>query len=641
MAIVYDGDVAHPRSWGYDGSLNDVLIRLAVSEATPLRSGTAPAQAQRIDTSESGEDIVDEVGQRYSRTDLTGGAGLDFLHSPTRPDNASVRFWDSRGVDVFKDTPGEAYCVQLLHNMDLDTAQGGANQHLAAIDDNVYHTAQANIYVLGTGASQATESAAITRMRALGNSLYTLNATDGVTKYTPSINWTGSNVSTTAFDDIWAVKGRVMGVVDNILYEAGATDTTVLTIEANETFTDVVDAGPVLVAFATTGDAYILSLDNSLALQNAGVTQFTEEVPALGAARDGAVFVTTTSTNDAGGVVTRFYASTLAPNPDNTYSLQNIQLVYQIGDEATTEDLSAEFVFSTRDSVYAAIPEEGENTVTFYRYYLPTGGYARAEEMDFGSALSVSSADMVNDNLYVAVPTSGVWKEEDTYVAEGWVIGPAADHYTVDNKQWTQARMTLSANLDSNDTAQFYDATDIRVLSEGRNSTGWTLAATVLSNTSEIKSDLFNRISRYHVGMAVLQSGTGATTPCFQAWSIRALPNPDREELWQIPVNVSDQFESPQRRRLRAQGRGTELRKVLEQMAGEQAELKLYLMDVLLRGLVESVEPGVISHPDLGSPTNVMFITIRGRQQYGGIVTTGMTFGSTMFGEYYFGGEVA
>lgn len=76
-------------------------------------------------------------------------------------------------------------------------------------------------------------------------------------------------------------------------------------------------------------------------------------------------------------------------------------------------------------------------------------------------------------------------------------------------------------------------------------------------------------------------------------------------------------------------------------MAGEQAELKLYLMDVLLRGLVESVEPGVISHPDLGSPTNVMFITIRGRQQYGGIVTTGMTFGSTMFGEYYFGGEVA
>ena len=114
--------VDNPQSHGYDGYIDNVLIRLAVSQQTPYQDLTAEASPPRIDTAESAEDMRDEVGRRYSRSDFSGGAGLDFMHSPTRSQDAAIRFWDSRGVDVFRSDKGDVYDARRLNRVEAEYA---------------------------------------------------------------------------------------------------------------------------------------------------------------------------------------------------------------------------------------------------------------------------------------------------------------------------------------------------------------------------------------------------------------------------------------------------------------------------------------------------------------------------------------
>ena len=208
------GSVSQPRSHGYDGYIGNILIRLAVSKDNVFETATAEAQAPRIDTADTAEDIRDEVGQRYSRSNLSGGAGMDFLHSPRRPDNSAIRYWDSEGVDVFGADKGEAYAATLMHKMELDESASGIKR-VVQIDGTVYYLSGTGVYQwVSTGVVlKDTLSATGVDMVAMGNSLYTLDATDGVQRYDPP-SWTPTNVSaTTTFTRIWGVKGRIVGVV--------------------------------------------------------------------------------------------------------------------------------------------------------------------------------------------------------------------------------------------------------------------------------------------------------------------------------------------------------------------------------------------------------------------------------------------
>ena len=77
------------------------MLRFAVGPGRQLNINTAPLQAQAIQTSETPEDFQQEFGQIYSRTDFSGGSGLDKAHKRDAGESALTRFWDSKGVDVF------------------------------------------------------------------------------------------------------------------------------------------------------------------------------------------------------------------------------------------------------------------------------------------------------------------------------------------------------------------------------------------------------------------------------------------------------------------------------------------------------------------------------------------------------------
>ena len=104
-----------PQSKGYEANLDDLLLRFAVGPGRQLNINTAPLQAQAIQTSETPEDFQQEFGQIYSRTDFSGGSGLDKAHKRDAGEFAFTRFWDSKGVDVFSGKEvGQEYKVSLL-----------------------------------------------------------------------------------------------------------------------------------------------------------------------------------------------------------------------------------------------------------------------------------------------------------------------------------------------------------------------------------------------------------------------------------------------------------------------------------------------------------------------------------------------
>ena len=634
MAIVPTIDlVDRPQAMGYDGFIDNVLVRLAVTPQTPWRDITAEATPPRIDTAEAAEDVKDEVGQRYSRSDLSGGAGLDFAHGRNRPDDASIRFWDSKGVDVFDSDPGKLYEAKLLHRVDPNGGGYTDIESVCTVDGTVYFARAAGIY---TTSGQQAALTGITKMVAMGNSLYTLDGVNGVRQY-PVSTFTPSSVSATAFDEIWAVKSRIVGASGHLLYDTDAVaGGLILSIPTGEYITAVIDAGPAILVFGSNGYIYALTLDQDLALVSAGQTKFVDEVPLMATESFGIIGLVTAESTEAGGKVTRFYTGQLGLS--GSYALEGLQLQYQVGDRYTTDDHTAHSMLGTRDSIYVAIPEEGSTEITLWRYYLPTGGYARSHTVDPGAGTNVlQSFVQVDDRFYLAINGDDLWEETDEYVAVGWAIGPLADFYTADAKQWVGAELSGLVST-SGSFLELYDTTDPEILDDPDSSSWRFVFALGAGDLEQATSVLTGRNARWHAAKIVWRSPSDRlTTPRFRSYSFRALPAPERDVLIEVPLNISDQIESRGRRATRIPGRGKAIENALRAYEGKHVLIEFYRPELEIRGLIERFSENIETVSNQGSVGLVMYARIRGTRLqesvgYSAEVTAGVSFGQDRFG---------
>lgn len=596
--------VSRPQSHGYDGVIDNVLIRLAASRQTPLEDITAEASPPRIDTAQGAEDIRDEVGQRYSRSNLSGGAGMDFLHAANRPQDGAIRFWDSRGVDVFRDISGETYGARLLNRVDRAWSSATIVSIVTAADEPYYITAT-QIFDVATNTLRASPTGVVAAV-GMGNNIYTLDST-GIGRWQVG-TWVRNSVSTDAtYEQIWAVKSRILAAKDNILY-AAADDSVLLTLPVGESFNDVIDVGPAVMALSTTGSAHFLHLDQSLGLVPAGESPFTSETPILATQAFGVVGIVTADPTEAGGTVLRFYTATVGVS--GNYDLQDLQLQYQVGDRLTSDNLTPTSIFASRDSIYVATKEEGESVQTVWRFYLPTGGYARYLEV--ADADSITSMVELDDRMYFCVNSDGVWKQTDEYVISGYIIGPLADFFTADDKQWVAAELSGDA-LPAGTSLELYDTTNPALINDEASSSWQLVTQLFVGQTSSTINNLAGRSSRYHGTKVILRSDSSRVfSPVVHSWSFRALPNPRRDILLRIPINVSDQIESPGRRAITVPGRGKAIEQALRVYEGQQVVVQLYRPALEVRGLIERFESVIETIPTYGSVRRVMYARIRG-----------------------------
>jgi len=133
--------VTRPRAQGYGASLADEWFRLAPDEEMPLRIYTQDSLAQRTDERGSPQENVLELGYVFSRTNLTGGEGLDWwpradgeVEIPTDP----IRFWDSENISVRRPDAGEPYKLELVPDVVDFWTPGGTPVDMGTSKDSIY-----------------------------------------------------------------------------------------------------------------------------------------------------------------------------------------------------------------------------------------------------------------------------------------------------------------------------------------------------------------------------------------------------------------------------------------------------------------------------------------------------------------------
>ena len=183
-------EITNPKRHGYSLQLDDLLMRTATGPNRVLTVQSAEFPQQSINLAVNPEDITTNVGQIFSRSNFSGGEGLDTAHQRNGEEDDVSKFFDSKGIDVFHGDEEGSYKIHLLKATDEINVRGGSNDlqgsnnYLAqTTNGNLYLTDNTSIYVsTDNGATWAAVTTGLTinynftGIVAFGNGLFATTA---------------------------------------------------------------------------------------------------------------------------------------------------------------------------------------------------------------------------------------------------------------------------------------------------------------------------------------------------------------------------------------------------------------------------------------------------------------------------------
>ena len=608
-------NTSEPQAQGFEANLDDLFLRFAVGPGRQMQINTAPLQAQAIQTSETPEDFQQEFGQIYSRTDFSGGSGLDKAHKRNASEMDFSRFWDSNGVDVFSGKAvGQEYKVSLLNSTEEVTTSSETNLYAQQLDGTIFYADGAVLKKIttpltGSTSTDGTPSAGndITGLAIMGNQLFIV--ANGVVYQRTGAGTYGSYNSDNTYSRLWSAKGRLIASdTSGVLYEiepssasAGA-DNTIHSLRTGRNWTDVCDAGAVVLA--TADDGYIYSLaDESSNLTLKGQTFIEGEIPNAIDAAQGLIFYGTYE-NTASGKIGRLYRAEIT-NANSLYVLVNAQLIKQWGDGTTTLDQAPYSIISTRDSIYTGIKDTASKT-NLWRYYLPTGGIAR--DLEFAEGGIVKGLTVFSDKLFATVSGGGIYRETSNFVSTGYIITALGDFFTSEKKQWVGAKLnTQSVSSGSVKLSTSTIAADI----SNPSATTWAEQVNINSGTGGEEEVMTLVSGRWIAGKIDITTDDQTQSPGLLSFAIRGFQLVN-DLVVDIPVNISDQIERPFRKRIKVNGQGELVYQALRNKEGKNVQLEIYRPDTLLRGIIENVSSPIEEISPRGSVTTYCLVRFRG-----------------------------
>jgi hypothetical protein len=635
MPLPNTGNVSTPLAFGYQAQISDgvtdILLRLAVAPGRELSITTAPLSAQQVNTAQVPEEFRAEFGQSYARSDFSGGAGLDQAHKRNAGPNDFRRFFDSKGVDVFKNAndKGQSYSLELHHDTELNRSSSESQQHIISHEDILYVAEGHNVYYSsdngGSWTSTDPYSAGpdfdVTGMVLVGHDLYvSLNdGTDSIVRYADADNIAGgwSNYmnlhSSHIYTGLFYIKNYLLAIdEDGHLHELDGTSSPPLIkdLPDGSLFVDVVDGGSVILAASDDGYIYSVKDDETSGLVLAGQTFIEGEDIVSLAESNGIVFFSTSQTSSNNGKIGRLYRGTVATD-GVLYTIDDRQLIKQFGDENTSVDKSPTALFSTRDQIYFGIVDS-TNETDLYSIYLPTLGYAR-DIYYTGTSGKVKGIAIAKGKLFFIVDQVGTVKELSTYVEDGYVILPAADFYTSQKKQWIGGRIYTNAMPPGGSVLTEY-STELDALSNPDSTTYSTLTNVQIQGDGD-EIPIVNVINRWLIPKITISSSAQQdVSPEVYSYSYRAFPEPE-DVIARIPVNVSDRIERPGKRPKNIPGIGAKLFDAIKRLEGKSVILTLFKPDEAIRGIVENVTLPVQEITKYGSTMVFCTIQVRGQRE--------------------------
>jgi len=637
MPLPSTSNVSNPLAFGYQAQISDgitdILLRLAVAPGRELTITTAPLSAQQVNTAQVPEEFRAEFGQSFARSDFSGGAGLDQAHQRQQGTNDFRRFFDSKGIDVFKnaDDSGKAYSIELLNETTAVTSRASASayQEIIAHEDVLYVGQGHDVHYSSDGGDtwtttdpySAGPSFNITGMVLEGHILYvSLNdGTDSIVRKLDADNIGGgwSNYmnlhSSHLYTGLFNVKNYLLAIdTDGHLHELDGTGSpgVIKDLPSGSLWTSVIDGGSVILAAADDGYIYAIKDDTTSGLVLAGQTYIEGEDIVDMTESNGIIFFSTSQTSAGGGKIGRVYRGTIATD-GVLYTLDDRQLIKEFGDNDTTVDKSPTAFFNTRDQIYFGIVDSGTET-DLYSIYLPTLGYARNIYYT-GTSGKVTGIAIANGKLFFIVAGIGLIKEAATLVDDGYLILPAADFYTSQAKQWIGGRVyTNQIPAGSSVLAEF--STDLDAL-ENPNASSFSTLTKIETVESGNEVPLINVIDRWLVAKITISSNSGRTSsPEVYSYSYRAFPEPE-DIIARLPINVSDRIERPGKRAKNIPGIGKKLFDAVKKLEGKSVTLTIFKPDEIIRGIVENVTLPIQEITKLGSTMVFCTIQIRGQRQ--------------------------
>jgi hypothetical protein len=633
--------VSDPQRKGYDFRIDNDLFRAAISNQVPMRIQSSDVQSQDINVNQNPEDFTRNIGRIYSRNNFSGGSNLDMAHKRGMSDNDTTKFWDSSGVDVFTQNKGTPYSLKMLFQTELEQAldSSDGDNALAIVGTKVYVSNDETLYVSTDGGENwSTQSTNLTAgyeikgLAAHGSDLYIVanNGSAGEIELLPDGGSSTQKMSAAIYDGIWSVKGLMLVSTGTTLHQYDGNTTVgsaIETLPTGQSWTDVVDAGAVILAVATDGRIYSIK-DVAGTFTAKGTTELKGEVVTCITETQGKIFYGTKVSQTGSKVIGRLYSADIIV-ADDLYILGNQQLIKEWNIDSI--DASPYRLYSTRDSVYTGIKETGSNSY-LWRYYLPTAGIAR--DLKLGAGNIIKGIGIMNEKFLVTVQGSGVWQETSNYETEGYLITANADFFTAEQKQWVEAQVE-TPDIAAGNTVELHVTDDIAGITSSTH-TSWSKVLNIQSGSGTVETQV-NKISRYGAMKVVLTSQGSNSAPEVNSISYRALARPELV-LVQIPVNLSDRVERPFRKPITVKNLGEAIYQSLKDREGTPVTLEIYDPQEIIRGVVESIQYPIEANPNFGSVTRYAIITIRGtRQEVYATLTSGNAPGINAYGIMRFG----
>lgn len=619
VALPTTPEVANPQAQGYGASLDNLLLRLAMVESQPIRISTADTQPDRVSTEQNPEDITETFGRVFSRSDFSGGEGLAFMHGLRGDrDLDTRRFWDSSNIDVSAPRAGEIATIRLLRSTSQVYSDTHGNPVAVKLPSgNLLYINGSTLWnvtdPLGSPSRVSedphTGTQTVLGLAVLGTEAYAACGTDGIGKRSAGGTWSDMASAPSGVNNLWAVKQRIIADVGGQLQEinlsTGAGTNLGTALPPGESWNVLIEAGPVILGGASDGNIYAFHEQSGTLSQVSQLRLSNVDVPVSMAYASGVLMIGTAAATLAGGAIGRLWRAAVSDSRTD-YVPVDIQLL-RTWDDDDTADLSPGPMASTRESIYTSSIVGTE--VHLWRYQLSTAGLSRS--LEFASAKPIRSIVPYGDRMAVTIDTAGLWQQDTTYATSGYLVMPFADFFTVEPKRWVGMR-AFYGNVTSLRPLAVSYATDPDALLQPT-SPLWTPLATYWSNAnSGVEVDMPLVPPSRWLGLKLVFSSDGNDTPEVQSVSARGYPTTD-DVVVELPVNVSDRIERPNRRPITVPNWGHRMYAELVTRQGDNVRLELFSPSIIVDGVIEKVEVPVVAVLERGAPTLVSLVTVRGK----------------------------
>lgn len=539
-----------PENIKWDCSIGGVPFLFGMSDSFPMRRQTADFRRQRVDSErEAGEQSLDDGLWIRSWASWHLGSGLSSAE-PLEIDEREARFRYATSGGVNPWTPGRLTLLNSVTNMLSST---GTDQKLIGVDSGVLHADGTTVKHVATDGTVTTvtwggSGTAVKSIATDGTNYYAANNT-GIYKGTlPS--GAGSLVWNTGATPVVAwVKSRVMAAIGAGLYElvsAGPSLPTALFTHPNSgwTWTDWAEGPNAIYVSGYAGDiSMIYKID---AVASSSTITLSQPVVVAEFPR--------------GEVVRSMYGhlgSYLIIGTNKGARIATINTAYTSSGGLTIGPL----VVTSEDGVLDAVGEgsfiyvtvgskstsgAGADAAGLYRIDLSTN--LTSTDLSFPVAPDLVAPDtavgqcqrvtLAGGKLWFSVTGTGggVFRQDETYVTEGWLETGRIRIGTQEAKTWKDVRLLGEVNMGgevairasiANTTAASTWGTIITVDGDNPDRVGSLTAVAPTPQTS--------------LWVAVnLTTDDPDSTPVLSGYQIRAIPSPTRNELVQVPLMCFD-----------------------------------------------------------------------------------------------------